>query len=254
MAVKSKSAKRQTAAKRKTATRKAPAGTLHNLRFPGERLAYRVARNALLESEVALRRNIEVVAALRRKLPAGGPIPEDYEFVEDAADSKTERRVKMSELFLRDASLVIYSFMYSPTMEKACPACTSILDSLDGEAPHITQRVNLVVVAKSPIRRIRAYARERGWRNQRLLSSFDNSCNHDYHAENAKGSQLSMLNVFTRRGGKVHHAYCTELQFSPSDPGQNSRHVDAIWPLWNLFDYTPEGRGKDWNPKLAYGA
>jgi hypothetical protein len=30
--------------------------------------------------------------------------------------------------------------------------------------------------------------------------------------------------------------------------------VDVIWPLWDLFDYTPEGRGTDWYPKLAYGA
>ena len=25
-----------------------------------------------------------------------------------------------------------------------------------------------------------------------------------------------------------------------------------IWPLWNLFDLTPEGRGTTWNPKLSY--
>jgi predicted dithiol-disulfide oxidoreductase (DUF899 family) len=28
--------------------------------------------------------------------------------------------------------------------------------------------------------------------------------------------------------------------------------VDVMWPLWNLFDVTPEGRGADWRPKLAY--
>jgi hypothetical protein len=28
-------------------------------------------------------------------------------------------------------------------------------------------------------------------------------------------------------------------------PGQDARHVDLIWPLWNLFDFAPEGRGKD---------
>jgi hypothetical protein len=22
--------------------------------------------------------------------------------------------------------------------------------------------------------------------------------------------------------------------------------IDMIWPVWNLFDFTPEGRGKDW--------
>ena len=61
-----------------------------------------------------------------------------------------------------------------------------------------------------------------------------------------------MLNVFVKRDDGVYHTYSTELLFSPSDPGQDSRHVDAIWPLWNLFDYTPDGRGEKWNPKLAY--
>jgi predicted dithiol-disulfide oxidoreductase (DUF899 family) len=28
--------------------------------------------------------------------------------------------------------------------------------------------------------------------------------------------------------------------------------VDLIWPLWNLLDFTPEGRGTDWYPKLSY--
>ncbi len=29
------------------------------------------------------------------------------------------------------------------------------------------------------------------------------------------------------------------------------RHVDALWPLWNLLDMTPEGRGAFY-PKLQY--
>lgn len=36
------------------------------------------------------------------------------------------------------------------------------------------------------------------------------------------------------------------------DPGQDPRHVDMIWPLWNLFDYMPEGRDEKWYPKLSY--
>ena len=255
MAAKSK---RGDASKHATASRrKATAGTFHNERFPGETRGYRTARNALLKAELELRRNVEAVAALRRKLPAGGLVPVDYEFEEgaaDLADTGSASCVKMSALFRQDASLVIYSFMYGPAMLKACPACTSMLDSLDGAAPHITQRVNLVVVAKSPIQRIRTFAHERGWRNLRLLSSCGNSYNHDYHGENAVGAQTPALNVFTRRDGKIHHAYCTELMFTASEPGQHARHVDMIWPLWNVFDYTPEGRGTDWFPKLAYGA
>jgi predicted dithiol-disulfide oxidoreductase (DUF899 family) len=249
-------AKRKTTAKPKTAAkRKSASSALHHERFPGEGRGYRAARNTLLRAEMELRKKIESVAALRRKLPLGGPIPEDYEFEEGAADindTETVRRVKMSELFQRDASLVVYSYMYGPAMAKACPMCSSMLDGLNGSALHAGQRLNLVVVAKSPIQRIRAIARERGWRNLRLLSSAGNSYNLDYRGEDAKGSQRPALNVFTRKDGRIHHTWCTELMFAPSDPGQNARHVDAIWPLWSLFDYTPEGRGTDWYPKLAY--
>ena len=55
-----------------------------------------------------------------------------------------------------------------------------------------------------------------------------------------------------RRESAVHHFYSTELFFAPTEPGQNPRHIDPVWPLWNLFDLTPEGRGADWYPKLAY--
>ena len=250
-----KKAKRKTT-KRKTARKSAPAA-LHRERFPNESKAYRTARNDLLKAEMKLRREMEAVAALRRKLPPGGPVPEDYEFEEGGADlddNETVRRVRMSELFQRDASLVVYSYMYGPAMAKACPSCTSILDALDRTVQHAGQVVNVVVVAKSPIQRIRAIARERGWRNLRLLSSAGNSYNRDYRGENAEGSQRPALNVFTRKGGRITHTWCSELMFAPSEPGQDPRHVDVMWPLWNLLDVTPEGRGADWRPKLAYGA
>jgi len=28
-------------------------------------------------------------------------------------------------------------------------------------------------------------------------------------------------------------------------------HVDLIWPLCNLFDFAPDGRGEKWFPKLS---
>ena len=37
------------------------------------------------------------------------------------------------------------------------------------------------------------------------------------------------------------------------DPDQHPRHVDFMWPLWAVFDRTPEGRGSDWKPELDYG-
>lgn len=240
-------------------TKRKPASvSIHSERFPGESADYRAARDKLLKAELNLRRDLEKVAAMRRQLPRGGPVPQDYLFEEGSADqddTESVRTVRLSELFVRPkASLVVYSFMYGPKMAKACPSCTSILDSLDGTAPHATQRINLVVVAKSPLQRIRAYARERGWRNLRLLSSANNTYNRDYHGEDDKGSQWPALNVFARHGRKIQHSFCSELLFAPSEPGQDRRHVDVLWPLWNLLDFTPEGRGTDWRPKLEYAS
>jgi predicted dithiol-disulfide oxidoreductase (DUF899 family) len=50
---------------------------LHPFRFPGESDSYRSTRDQLLHAEIDLRRRVEEVAALRRKLPLGGEIPED---------------------------------------------------------------------------------------------------------------------------------------------------------------------------------
>jgi predicted dithiol-disulfide oxidoreductase (DUF899 family) len=228
------------------------------MQFPGETPAYRAARERLLDAERDLRRDIEKVAAMRRELPLGGIVAQDYVFEEgarDLADTTTVRSVKLSELFDpsgRLNTLVLYSFMFGPNMKQACVSCTSILDSLNGASPHITQRVNLAIVATSPLARIREFARGRGWNNLRLLSSANNTYNRDYYGETAEGSQMPSLNVFVRRGRAIHHFYHTELLFAPNEPGQDARHVDLIWPLWNVFDFTPDGRGTDWYPRLAY--
>ncbi|HLJ88223.1 MAG TPA: DUF899 family protein [Candidatus Angelobacter sp.] len=236
------------------------ATTLHSIRFPGETDSYRAARNELLEAEIRLRRNIEEVAALRRKLAQGGEVPEDYVFDEGSSDPvhlndvQNHRKTRMSELFAPGKdTLVVYSYMHGPNMKTPCTSCTSILDGLNGTSPHLNDRINFVVVAKSPIQRLRATAAERGWNNLRLLSSENNTYNRDYQGENSNGDQQPSLNVFVRREGKIHHFYNTELLFAPKDPGQDGRHVDLLWPLWNVFDFTPEGRGTNWRPKLAYG-
>lgn len=230
------------------------AESLHTVRFPGESAAYRRARDDLLRAEMALRAQVEAVAAQRRAIPLGGAVAEDYVFDEGAPgldDTGAVSRVRLSELFeAGKPSLIAYSFMYGPDMKTACPMCAAMLDSLNGSAAHVAERANLVVIAKSPIQRIRAFARERGWNRLRLLSSAGNSYNRDYHGETAAGSQIPAMNVFVRRGTTVHHYYNTELLFAARDAGQDPRHVDLVWPLWNLFDLIPEGRGTDWRPKL----
>jgi predicted dithiol-disulfide oxidoreductase (DUF899 family) len=242
--------------------------SLHTVRFPGENDEYRRARDELLEAEIDLRRRTEAVAAKRRTLPLGGSVPEDYRF-EEVADGGGE--VRLSELFgAGKDTLVVYSFMFPrssgdtrlgpaeetgrlPLAETPCASCTSILDSLDGAAVHLGQRLNLVVVAKSDPQRVRTFARERGWRNLRILSSQNNAYNRDYQAETAEGAQLPILNVFVRDGEELRHAWATEIMFAPRDEGEDPRHVDSIWPIWNVLDLTPGGRGTERAfPQLQY--
>jgi predicted dithiol-disulfide oxidoreductase (DUF899 family) len=240
-----------------------------DIRFPGETGDYRRERNRLLEAEIELRRVIERVAAQRRALPPGGAVPDDYRFAE-ASDGGGE--VRFSELFApAKNTLVIYSFMFPrssgdtrpgpaggetarlPLAETPCSSCTSILDSLDGAAPHLAQRLNLAVVAKSDPERVRAFARERGWRHLRLLSSRNNTYNRDYHAETPEGDQIPILNVFIRDADGIRHSWATELMFAPRDEGEDPRHVDSIWPIWSVLDVTPDGRGTQPDfPKLDY--
>jgi predicted dithiol-disulfide oxidoreductase (DUF899 family) len=238
-------------------------------RFPGESAEYRRERNRLLEAEIDLRRATERVAAQRRALPPGGVVAEDYVF-EEVGDGGGE--VRFSELFAPGKdTLVIYSFMFprSPgdtrpgpsagetatlsLAEMPCPSCTSILDSLDGAARHLTRELNLAVVAKTDPERIRHFASERGWRQLRLLSSRHNSYNPHYQAETPAGAQLPILNVFTRQGDEIRHRWATELMFAPRDEGMDPRHVDSIWPFWNVLDVTPGGRATGSNlPGLDY--
>lgn len=228
---------------------------IHDMRFPGEDEAYREARDRLLTAEMDLRQRIEEVASMRRELPPGGRLAQDYRFEEgdrDLASDGEARETRFSELFEDGKdTLVIYSFMYPPD-GRPCPMCTAFLDSLNGNAPHLGERINLAVVARAPIDRIRAWARTRGWRNLRLLSSSGNSYNADYHAETADGSQWPLVNVFQRTGDGIRHRYCSELFFAPPGEGQHPRHVDLLWPLWNVMDLTPEGRGTDWLPSQSY--
>lgn len=221
------------------------------VRFPNEPPGYRAARDALTEAETELTRTIEKVAALRRSLPPGGILPEDYVFAEGPADIAADepaREVRLSELCGGHDTLLLYSFMYGPRMPRPCQMCTSLLDGLDGAIPDLTERAGFAVVATSPIGRIRAYARGRGWLNMRLVSSAGSSYSRDYHGEDDGGEQLSRMNVFSRSGGQIRHFYATEQAGPP--PGQDDRHVDLLWPLWNLLDLTPAGRG-DWRPAYS---
>jgi predicted dithiol-disulfide oxidoreductase (DUF899 family) len=220
-----------------------------DIRFPNESASYRAARNKLLQSETELRAHTERVAEERRNLPKGGEIPEDYVFEEKIGD---ETRVsRLSDLFKDgDEALFIYSFMFSEDMDGACPMCSAILDALDGQVPHLEQVISTAVVARHDIDTLAAFGRSRGWRYLRLLSSRNNTYNADYYGE-IDGAQTTTANVFVRDGDRIRHFWNSELSYQPMMEGGHMRHLDLIWPMWNVLDMTPQGRGAFF-PSLTY--
>ena len=225
---------------------------MSNVRYPNETENYRLARNKLLSAEIALRSQVEEVASMRRQLPPGGELKEDYVF--DELGGGSVKQIRLSELLAPGTNtLFLYNFMYGLEMSAACPMCTSFLDGLDGQTVHIKQRISIAVVAKNPIEKIHQHAADRRWRSLRLLSSANNTYNTDYFGE-VDGHQQSLVNVFTRddsANGAIRHFWGSEMMFAPAEEGQNMRHVDMMWPLWNVLDVTPGGRG-DWYPSLSY--
>jgi predicted dithiol-disulfide oxidoreductase (DUF899 family) len=212
--------------------------------FPNEGDQYRNARNSLLAEEIELRRHIERVAQLRRALPPGGEVPENYALVGE------DGPVRFADLFGDKQTLVVYSYMFGPQRERPCPMCTSLLSAWDGTARNLHQRAALAVFARSPIGRLVDFKKERGWQNLRLFS--DPSGNYTRSYVSSEDGDVPALNVFTRRDGKICHFWSAEMGAETADPGQDPRGAPDIDPLWTILDCTPEGRGADWYPRLDY--
>lgn len=237
--------------------------------FPNESKEYREARNRLLAEEIALRRQMEAVAASRRALPAGGETPEDYRF-EGVNEDGRPTMVRLSELFGDGDTILIYHMMFPrystdtreaaahgetarlPVNEQPCPSCTALLDQLDAAAAHYQAGGGrFFVVAKTAIGNLAGLARDRGWRNLQLLSAGKTSFKRDYQSER-DGESLPVTTVFQRGAdGAIRHFWSSELTFAQSDPGQDPRAQGTIEPFWNMFDLTPNGR-PNFDEQLQY--
>ncbi|NVO55887.1 DUF899 family protein [Rhodobacteraceae bacterium B1Z28] len=205
--------------------------------LPNESPEYRAARNRLLTAETELRAQVEKVATLRRGLPKGGILSEDYEF--RALDGSS---APLSSLFGSHDTLVIYSLMYASDAKSPCPMCSAFLDGLNSQIAHLSQTTSIAVVAQNTPATLAALKTRMEWQELPLYSAMGTTYQRDYLAEMDDGSQLPILNVFHRDRDGVHHFWSSELFFEPSD--WHPRHIDAAWPLWNILDFTPQGRGE----------
>jgi len=203
-------------------------------RYPNESAEYRKARDLLLEEERRLVELTKRVAELRRQLPRGGRLKEDYTFTW-ATDDKCGQPVKFSELFGDKRTLLLYNFMFGPAWDNPCPSCTSLMDGFDRTTYQVTRHAAFVGIAKATDKMINAWAKKRGWREIPLVSGYGSTYQADYLCQgDSDDMQWPVMHVFTRDdGGGIYHFWGTELK---------GNHVDTVWPYWNLMDFTPEGR------------
>jgi predicted dithiol-disulfide oxidoreductase (DUF899 family) len=214
------------------------------VRFPNESAEYRRAREALLAEEIELRRHIERVAEQRRDLPPGGEVTKRYAFEGENG------KVTLSGLFGDKQTLVVYSYMFGPQREKPCPMCTSFMSTWEAKLPDLEQRVAFVFTARSPIARLIAAKKDRGWTRHKIFSDPSGDYTRDYVS--AEDADAPGYNVFTRSDGKIRHFWAGEMGGVTADPGQDPRGAPDFDPLWTVLDTTPEGRRTDWYPKLSY--
>jgi predicted dithiol-disulfide oxidoreductase (DUF899 family) len=214
---------------------------------------YAARRDELRLAEIALMRQQEEVAALRRSLPAG-PAIDDYTFAEGPSrleDGDTPATtVRLSELFSSpDRTLVIYHLMYGKGQTSPCPMCTLWIDGFNGVAHHLARNLDFAVAAAADLPLLRAHARSRGWDRIRLLSCGESSFKFDLGSEDANGDQDSTISVFTLGAdGTPRHFYTAHPSMSDEI---DQRGIDLLCPVWNVLDLIPQGRG-DWYASLDY--
>lgn len=129
--------------------------------------------------------------------------------------------------------------------------CTSFLNGWNGVAVNLLARVAIAVTARSPIERLLAYKRDRGFANLPFVSDLAGDYTRTYVSP--EDADVPGFSVFARRDSVIRHFYSSEMSGAMADPGQDPRGAPDLDPLWLMLDLTPDGRGTKWYPKLDYG-
>jgi predicted dithiol-disulfide oxidoreductase (DUF899 family) len=216
--------------------------------MPGvaSREAWLRARKALLDKEKALNRQRDALAAERRALPLVR-IEKEYAF------EGPDGRRTLGDLFAGRRQLIVYHFMFDPSWDEGCPACSFVADHFDGALAHLAARdTSFAVVSRAPIAKIERFRKRMGW-NFPWLSSFGGDFNYDFqvtldedHAEYnyapvaaqpevyPREGEREGLSVFVRDGERLYHSYSTY-----------QRGVDPFLNTYNFLDHTPLGRQEE---------
>lgn len=185
---------------------------------------WQTARDALLIQEKQLTRELDALAAQRRRLPMVQLDARKYEFT--APDGSP---ASLTDLFDGKRQLVIYHFMLAPGQDWMCGGCASFTDNLPTQYHLNARDTRLLLVAPAPLPEIEAVRERFGW-TVPFYSSFGTSFSDDLDLQGMFG-----LSVLLRDGDEVFRTYFT-----------TARGVDRLRLDFNLLDLTPYGRQEQW--------
>jgi predicted dithiol-disulfide oxidoreductase (DUF899 family) len=206
-----------------------------------------VARRELLASEKEASRARDALSAERRRLPM---VRIDKDYVFEAPGG----RATLGDLFEGRGQLIVYHFMFDPSWDEGCNACSILVDNM-GHLAHLHARdTSLALVSRAPLAGIEAHRARMGWTIP-WYSSFGSDFNYDFHVTSDEAvapieynyrdraaleragltwtlsGEQPGLSVFLRDGGTVFHTYSAY-----------ARGLDILLGTYNYLDVTPLGR------------
>jgi len=179
------------------------------------------ARDELLAAEKAATRQLDALAARRRRLPM-------VKFAKRYAFDAPGGPKTLLDLFEGRAQLAVYQFM-DRGPDKFCPGCTAFTNNVVHLAGLAASGVSWATVSNMPLAQIEAYKARMGW-TMPFVSSRGTTFAADCGVDGG-----FMLSMFLRDGDDIYRTYNT-----------TSRGVDRLLFVHNILDLAAYGRQEAW--------
>ena len=184
---------------------------------------WRTALDDLRKREKAVTRELDAIAAQRRRLPMV-ELP-DYTLI--GADGP----IRLADIFDGRSQLIVYNHMWTDGAEWQCPGCTGFTSQFTRLGFLENYDARFVIVTNGPIEEALAYKDKVG-NTMDWFSSSESSFGSDVDAAPGEGFAV---NVFLRHGDTVYRTWHT-----------TGRGCEQLGHSFALIDVLPYGRQEQW--------
>jgi predicted dithiol-disulfide oxidoreductase (DUF899 family) len=184
---------------------------------------WRAALDDLRVREKAATRELDAIAAQRRRLPMV-EMP-DYTLI------GKDGPVRLADVFDGHSQLIVYNHMWEDGAEWQCGGCTGLTAGWTRLEFLANYDARMVIVTNGPIEEALAYKQKVG-NKMEWYSSSESSFGADVDAPPGGGYAV---NVFLRDGDKVYRTWHTD-----------GRGTEQLTYTFGLIDLLPWGRQEEW--------